>query len=135
MKSFVDVSLLVASDDVTVEEAEAKRQAAVERLIAATDVKRVGRTYVLQLSYTSPSPEEAARIAAAYAEAYLTDQLDSKYDATRRASSWLQQRIDELRQKSLASDLAVQKFRAQNGLIATGGNWLQTRTSPSSTVN
>lgn len=121
LKSLVNVAEFVASEDVTTEEQEAKRRVAVQKLLSSTDVKRVGRTYVLELSYTSPSPTEAARIAAAFSEAYLTDQLDSKYDATRRASSWLQQRIDELRQKSLTSDLAVQKFRAENGLIAAGG--------------
>ena len=100
---------------------EAMRRAAVSKLQRNMDVQRVGRTYVLQLSYTSPLPGQAAQIASAYAEAYLTDQLDSKYEATRRASAWLQQRIEELRQKSLETDLAVQRFRTENGLIATGG--------------
>ena len=40
--------------------------------------------------------------------------------ATRRASSWLQDRIAELRQKALETDLAVQKFRSANGLVSTG---------------
>jgi succinoglycan biosynthesis transport protein ExoP len=82
------------------------------------DVTRVGQTYVLTLEYSSVSASLAAQIARAYADAYLTDQLDSKYDATRRASTWLQARIGELRQKALDTDLAVQKFRAEHGLIA-----------------
>ncbi|MDB5554378.1 MAG: chromosome partitioning protein ParA, partial [Rhizobium sp.] len=93
----------------------------VEQLLAGLGVTRVGRSYVLEISYTSPDPALAASIAKAYAEAYLADQLDSKYDATRRASGWLQDRIAELRQKSLETDRAVQKFRAEKGLIATDG--------------
>lgn len=93
----------------------------VDTLISNLKVQRLDRTYVLELSYTSAFPELAANITKAYAEAYLTDQLDSKYDATRRASDWLQKRIAELRQKSLETDMAVQRFRAEKGLITTDG--------------
>jgi len=84
-------------------------------------VDRVGRTYVLNLSFTSHDPQLAATIVRTVAEAYLTDQLDSRYEATRRASVWLQERIDELRQKSLETDLAVQRFRKNNDLLETNG--------------
>jgi len=97
------------------------QRAIVEQLSAGLGVTRVGRSYVLEISYTSPDPTLAASIAKAYAEAYLADQLDSKYDATRRASGWLQDRIADLRQQSLKADQAVQKFRAEKGLIATDG--------------
>ncbi|WP_245884009.1 polysaccharide biosynthesis tyrosine autokinase [Hartmannibacter diazotrophicus] len=95
---------------------------ALWRLQSNLVVERVGRTLIFRISYTSPSPQMAAKIADAFADAYLADQLDSKYDATRRASTWLQTRIDELRKKSLESDLAVQKFRTEHNLVtsATG---------------
>lgn len=96
-------------------------QRAADGLSRGLNVTRLGRTLVLQLSYTSPDPQMAAQIVNAFAEAYLTDQLDSKYEATRRASGWLQERIADLREQSIASDQAVQKYRAENGLIATGG--------------
>ena len=83
-------------------------------------VERVGRTYVLRLSYTSADAGLAARIARGYGEAYLDDQLQAKYDASKRASGWLQDRIAELRQQSFDADLAVQTFRNQNGLISSG---------------
>ncbi|MNX76217.1 Tyrosine-protein kinase YwqD [compost metagenome] len=58
------------------------------------------------------------------ASAYLLDKLNSKYEATRRASDWLSDRIAELRQRALDTDLAVQKFRAEHNLISTGNNSL-----------
>jgi succinoglycan biosynthesis transport protein ExoP len=97
------------------------QQAIVEQLQQNLNVTRVGRTYVLTLEYSSADPDLAQQIARGYADAYLADQLDSKYEATRRASEWLQERITELRKKSLDTDLAVQKFRAEKGLIATDG--------------
>lgn len=103
---------------------EQASESAALRLANALGVTRVGRTYVLRVSYTSSNPALATRIADAFAEAYLVDQLDSKYEATRRAGVWLQERIAELREQSLASDLAVQKFRSDNNLIATNGELL-----------
>ena len=34
-----------------------------------------------------------------WAEAYITDQLEAKYEVIRRSGSWLQQRIEELRRR------------------------------------
>ncbi|MFB2553203.1 polysaccharide biosynthesis tyrosine autokinase [Ensifer soli] len=98
-----------------------RRQAAATRLSDDMAVSRVGRSYVLEIGYTSSSPALSGRIARAIAEAYLADKLSSKYEATRRAGDWLQQRIGALRQRSLETDLAVQRFRTTHGLVASGG--------------
>ncbi len=99
-----------------------KRQFAADTLLKNMSVDRIGRTYALSISYTSESAELAAQITNGIANAYLLDKLNSKYEATRRASDWLQLRIEELRQKALDSDLAVQKFRTEHGLIQVAGN-------------
>lgn len=97
------------------------RRGLANALRGGVDVRRVPRTLVIEISYQSPDKEKAARIANAFADAYLVDQLDAKYDAARRASEWLQGRMAELKQQVLATDLAVQKFKAENDLISTGG--------------
>lgn len=111
------------SGDVENDDIDAKRRDAAQRIVDTMDVNRVGRSYALSISYTSASPELASNIAGAIADAYLVDKLNSKYEATRRASDWLQERIDELKQKALDSDLAVQKFRTAHGLVAAGGQY------------
>src|SRR5262245_59755956 len=52
-----------------------RRRKAVGKLASNLAVSRVRQTYVLQIGYTSPDPDQAAIIANAFAEAYLTDQL------------------------------------------------------------
>ncbi|MGO9171829.1 MAG: polysaccharide biosynthesis tyrosine autokinase [Rhodomicrobium sp.] len=99
----------------------ARLRRAAEEVRNGMDIRRVARTMVLQISYTSPEPEQAARFANAYAEAYLADQLDAKFEATRLASRWLEERMSELKTKALSSDLAIQKFREEKGLISSGG--------------
>jgi succinoglycan biosynthesis transport protein ExoP len=112
------------ADSDTVQSDEKKREIAIALLHNNMGVDRVGRTYVLSIAFTSTSPQLAAQVAKSISEEYLVDKLNSKYEATRRASDWLQQRIEELRQKALDSDLAVQKFRAQNGLVSSNGQLL-----------
>ncbi|MCA3574053.1 MAG: GumC family protein, partial [Aestuariivirga sp.] len=99
----------------------AARRAVIETLRQNLAVARIGETYVLRLSYTSPSPDLSVRIADTFAAAYLDDQLDSKLVVNQQAAKWLEGRIEELRAKLLAADLAVQTFSTENGLITTGG--------------
>ena len=100
---------------------EAARWTAAYRLLRRTTITRVGKTYLISISYTGANADQSARIVNTYVEAYLADQLEGKYDATRRANAWLLVRLDELRQQAVDSDLAVQQFRAANNLIAVGG--------------
>jgi succinoglycan biosynthesis transport protein ExoP len=109
------------SDLLAIDEEAVGKQNALDKLQKNLTVQRVARTHVLRVHYLSSDPQLAARIANGFAEAYLTDQLDSKYEATKRASSWLQERIEELRTGALSSDLAVQKFRVDNNLLAPQG--------------
>lgn len=96
-------------------------RAAARRLLDNLWVERIGRSRVVDIRYTAADPRQAARIANAIAEAYLADALAAKYDATRRAGTWLEARVAELKQKAGESDLAVQKFKAENGLLTANG--------------
>lgn len=84
-------------------------------------VERVGRSYVINLSYQSEDPVLAQRITQAYASAYLSDQLDANFDATERTTLWLQGRLRELESKSKAAAMAAEQFRAEKGLTAARG--------------
>jgi succinoglycan biosynthesis transport protein ExoP len=83
--------------------------------------ERVGRSYVIAVSYSANDPKLAGAITRAYADAYLSDHLDANFDATQRATVWLQGRLDDLRQRSQDAALEVEKYRAANGLTATSG--------------
>ena len=81
---------------------------------------RVGMSFVIEISFISNKPERAAQIANAIVEAYINDQLESKYEITRRANDWLQGRLGELQRQSTASDHAVADFKAKNNLVNVG---------------
>jgi succinoglycan biosynthesis transport protein ExoP len=98
------------------------------RVLAAFDsrriVSRVGSTYVMEIGFRSLDPDKSAKIANAIASAYIADQLDAKYQATRRATIWLQERIKELRAQVSDADRAVVDFKRANNIIESGNGRL-----------
>jgi succinoglycan biosynthesis transport protein ExoP len=98
-----------------------RRAKAASLLQQGLNVERVGRSFVIDVSFSSHVPQLAGSITRAYANAYLSDQLDANFDATQRATVWLQGRLTELRENSQAAALEVEQFRAANGLTAARG--------------
>lgn len=124
-KAALDVrNWFVSSETLNGDESAKLQMAAMEKLEKNLQVTRIGRSYVLSIDYTSPNPKKAAAVSNAYAEAYFSDQLQAKFDETKRASVWLQDRIGELKKQSVDSDMAVQRFMAGNGLIAADGKFV-----------
>ena len=98
--------------------------AAAHAFAVNLNVTRVPATYAMMVGFQSHSPEKAARIANATIDAYVTDQLDSKFQATRRASLWLQDRLSELGTQATAADKAVADYKAKNNIVAADGRLL-----------
>ncbi|WP_162305980.1 GumC family protein [Oleisolibacter albus] len=94
--------------------------AVLSRLSAMND----GKSYTVLLSFTSEDAEKAARIANAFAEMYLTSQFENKYQAVERASAWFDRKSEELRQRMVVADRAVQEYREQNQIVNLGQNSL-----------
>ena len=106
----------------------ASEEQLIRRTLAAFDsrrtVSRVGTTYVMEIKFRSLDPERSANIANAVASAYVADQLQAKYEATLRATIWLQDRIKELRSQVSAADRAVVDFKRANNIIESGNGRL-----------
>ncbi|MGQ4274876.1 GumC family protein [Terrihabitans sp. B22-R8] len=97
----------------------AAEMTAVRELGDALDVRRVGVSYVIVVSVSSSDPQKAARLANAFADAYLLDQYEARYEVARRASQWLSERLASLRDELRVSEQAVEQFRAANNLFDT----------------
>jgi capsular exopolysaccharide synthesis family protein len=82
-------------------------------------VKRDGLSYVIEVSFRSFDPEKAEQIANATVDAYLVDGLDAKYQATLRASTWLEGRIRELRDQASGAEQAVVDYEQANNIVDT----------------
>ena len=97
------------------------REKAAAVIQQALTVERVGRSSVIAISIRSTDRQMATQIAKTYANSYLTEQLNANFDATERASVWLQERLTDLNQRSQAASLAVEKYKAANNIVSSRG--------------
>jgi succinoglycan biosynthesis transport protein ExoP len=99
-------------------------RAAIAGFQSGLTVKRRTQSYVIEITFQAENPGLAAQIANAVPEAYIVDSLEAKYQASRRAATWLQDRLNELRAQASAADRAVVDFKARNNIVDAGGRLL-----------
>ena len=110
------------------DDADARLNRLVYAFQSGLSVSRRGLTYILEVNYFSRNAEKAARISGAVAEAYLDDQRSARSDLTARASNWLGDRIDELRERLRKSEQAVADYKSAHRIVdVTQGNKLISR--------
>ena len=92
---------------------------AVRAVRARTRIKPGVQSYMISLKFDSKSPRKAALVANTYARTYIQNQLDSKMTAAQSANDFLKKRLDTLRDRMLVAQGAVEKYRAQSGVVRT----------------
>jgi succinoglycan biosynthesis transport protein ExoP len=100
---------------------DAARARSVEILQKRMKVTRQGTTFLVDIAVSSESPQKAATIANAIADAYFDEQVRAKYDATRIAANWLGGQIEDLKSRVVASEKAVEDYRSANNLMVSQG--------------
>lgn len=106
------------------ERARAEMDLVVTILLSKTSATRIGATYGIEISANSFDPRLAAAIANEIADQYLVEQLDAKYEATRRANAWIEDRLSELRGELNDAESLVEAYRAASGLFTSGATTL-----------
>ena len=99
-------------------------EAVVDQVLKRLGVARSGLTYVIDIKFQSRDPAKAAVIANEFADNYLLEQLNAKFEATRSATQWLNARLAELQPQVEAAESAVQQYKAAHGLLASVGSSL-----------
>ena len=102
-------------------EAQRQQEKVVDNLLSGLKVRRSGLTYLISVEYTHTNPADSAKIANAFADLYLTEQLEAKFDATAKANEWLDTRVAELRDQLQTAEAAVQQYKIANNLMSAEG--------------
>jgi capsular exopolysaccharide synthesis family protein len=89
---------------------------AINILLGKMDLSRIEYTSVIVINFKSYSPDMAARVANEVPNTYIVDQLEAKFEATRKATDWLMEQLGEQEQKVAESERAVVIYREQHGL-------------------
>ena len=118
----LDASLPIVGQDNEEERRDrVLRRGYIDKLQGGLDVRRVGRSYVINIEYTATDADLAAKIANGFAQAYVSDQLDAKFNAMKQTGEWLEKRTAEFKKRWLTSDLALQDLKANQNLITADG--------------
>jgi exopolysaccharide transport family protein len=99
-------------------------ETAIATLTDRLTINRVGWSYLIEIGASSQSAEKSAQIANAVGTAYIEDQQESKREAYRSASSWLQERLQQVAEQNTAAERAVLAFKQQNNIVSVAGRRL-----------
>jgi len=93
----------------------------VRQFQARLHAELIKGTQLVDVGFEARSPELAAKVANALAEAYIKDQLDSRIEMTRQATSWMQERLKVLKQSLDDSEIALQRYKEEHQLVDVKG--------------
>jgi capsular exopolysaccharide synthesis family protein len=94
-----------------------ERVAIIDLFLGRVTVARRGESRVVSITFESIRPETAVLAANTTAEFYLVEQLEARFEATQRATSWLGERLSDVREQVEQSESAVEAYKREAGLI------------------
>jgi uncharacterized protein involved in exopolysaccharide biosynthesis/Mrp family chromosome partitioning ATPase len=111
--------LKVAEDD-DIAGGETNPSKLLDKFRARLDISRRGLTYVIAMTFTSKSPQQAAHYANAVADAFVANQAQTRTGAIEDAAGWLNSRLKTLNDQVRTADDAVAAFKAEHKIINAG---------------
>jgi capsular exopolysaccharide synthesis family protein len=90
----------------------------VDRFLENLAISPVRNSRLVDVKFRLPDPAVAAAVANSVAQNYIKQNLEYKFTASKDASSWLGDRLTEQRAQVEESELALQRYREQNGAIS-----------------
>ena len=80
------------------------------------------RSYIIGVSYTSPSPERSAKIVNAFIDEYINNTMEAGVRGARRTSDWIAQQIRQTRIALDAAEASVNAYRRQSGYLESSAD-------------
>ncbi|MEM6574234.1 MAG: polysaccharide biosynthesis tyrosine autokinase [Pseudomonadota bacterium] len=93
----------------------------VSWIVGGIQVSPRRNSQLVDVSFSSTSPREAADIANAVADAYIADNLDGRVEMSRAATDYLTERLVELKDAWEQSEQQVQAFLDSQSLLSVQG--------------
>ena len=90
----------------------------VASFLKYVSVDPIRNTRLIEIQVDDPDPKLAAEIANAVAATYVSQNLELKLAAARDALTWLTTHVSDLKTKVNESELALQRYREQAGLVS-----------------
>lgn len=91
----------------------------ITNYLSSLNVRSIPGSNAIQIEFTSVDPNKAALIANTIVDAYIEQRLERKFQAAKKVTDWLDERLTSLRGQVQAADQAVAKYKEENK-ITTG---------------
>ena len=98
---------------------EASDRAAVQVVLANRAMKPVIGSRLIDLSFTDPNPERAARVVTGLGDAYIQSLLDKRFQANAFAKSFIEDKLKQLQLRLQEFERAVLDFGQKEQIITT----------------
>ncbi|HKT54432.1 MAG TPA: polysaccharide biosynthesis tyrosine autokinase, partial [Caulobacteraceae bacterium] len=95
----------------------ARERQAADHLLAGLTVNPVRTSQLVQVSYQSQNPAEAAKIANAVGDNFIASNLERRYQASAYARQFLEDRLNQIRSKLEDSERALVAYAASHQII------------------
>ncbi len=96
--------------------------AVVGKFIGRLQVQPIKNSKLITVSIESEDPVFAQKAANTLADVYISNDRDSKLKMTQDVNTWLQSRLEGLKDKLLASESALQSYREKQGIVDVNGS-------------
>jgi succinoglycan biosynthesis transport protein ExoP len=100
----------------------AERVALVDYIRGGLNVSIIPNTDLVEIRYRNNDPRLATKIANQLVETYSDEDLRLKYDRTMHVSSWLQQRMGELKEDAANAQVRLADYQKQHNIVGTDEN-------------
>ena len=99
---------------------EENRDSLIEKVAKRLRVNAAGSTRIVEVSYEATDPTAAALFVNTLTSEFIQENLEARWEMSRKTSDWLVSQVDEMRGKLQNSEDALQAYARRNGLIYTG---------------
>ncbi len=99
----------------------------IDKFQSRLEVLPLDNSRVIALRFSSEDAEKSAAVINGLADQYLQSRMETKFELTRRANTWLGQRIEQLRGKVADAEAKVEQARGDLGLLEGDGVTLNTQ--------
>jgi capsular exopolysaccharide synthesis family protein len=96
----------------------AVRARRIDAVLMRLTVSPVRKSRLVDVKFKSSDPVLAARVANALAAAYIEQNLEFKFSASKQATDWLAQQLAQQRGQVEGSEVALQRYREQNDALS-----------------
>ncbi len=89
------------------------------QIASSLDVKPARESNIINIAWTGRSPAEAARVANAYAQAYLDTNLELKTAPAKKYADWFEEQVKAARNKLETAQQKLSEYQEKAGIVSS----------------